>query len=113
MKKTARRPRVSRETAQPRVPKPHWRKLSASAWKTDLGGDRPEVIVLALSNDEFRRFHASTSAAKSFLDKHRFFKRKLIKVVFVNHAPNDDGASWLLIISHSLQSTAAVVAWQV
>lgn len=113
MKRSSRMPSRGKETAQPRVPKPHWRKLSASAWKTDLGGDRPEVVVLALSNDEFRKFHASTSAAKSFIDKRRFFKRKLIKVVFVNHAPNDDGTSWLLIISHSLQSTAAVVAWQV
>ncbi|HKV27419.1 MAG TPA: hypothetical protein VJN90_03990 [Candidatus Acidoferrales bacterium] len=84
-----------------------------SAWKTDLGGDRPEVVVLALSNEQFKKFHASTAAAKKFIDNGHFFKRKLIRVVFVNHAPNDNGTSWLLIISHSLQSTAAVVAWQV
>ncbi|HEV2617606.1 MAG TPA: hypothetical protein VGU63_13455 [Candidatus Acidoferrales bacterium] len=112
MKRTPQTSRRNRKPARLKVARPHWRKLSASAWKTDLGGRRPEVVVLALSNEEYRKFHASTTAAKRFIDRAHFFKRKLIKVVFVNHASSDDDSSWLLIISHSLQSTAAVVAWQ-
>ena len=113
MKRSPRVSRRARNATHPKVPKPHWRKLSASAWKTDLGGHLPEVVILALSNEEFRKFHASTKTAKSYIDSRGFLKRKLIKLVFVNMVPTDNGSSWLVVISHTYESTAAVLAYQV
>ncbi|HVA17687.1 MAG TPA: hypothetical protein VMV59_08245 [Candidatus Dormibacteraeota bacterium] len=102
----------NREEARLHLKAPHWRKLRKGVWKTDLGGDRPEVVILILSNAEFSKFHASTKAAKGYIDKHHFLKRKLIKVVFANQSPRDNGGDWTVIISHTIQSTAGVIAYQ-
>ncbi|MHB8525214.1 MAG: hypothetical protein ACYDD2_03545 [Candidatus Acidiferrales bacterium] len=112
MKKTAKARRPARKTMQP-FAAPRWRKLPNGVWKTDLGGKRPEVVILVLSNEEFRKFHASTTAAKRYIDRRHFLKRKLIKVVFANHAKNGDGGNWIVMISHTDYSTAAVLAYQV
>ena len=104
--------KANKEGIRSRFRIPRWRKLSARAWKTDLGGDLPEVVILVLSDEEFRKFHASTKAAKSYIDKRHLLKRKLIKVVFANESPSGDGGEWFVIISHTIQSTAAVVAFQ-
>ncbi|MGH9864797.1 MAG: hypothetical protein ACRD4H_05210 [Candidatus Acidiferrales bacterium] len=112
MKKTPRRSKPARKVT-PLFPTPRWRKLPKGVWKTDLGGKRPEVVILVLSNEEFRKFHASTRAAMSYIDKRRFLKRKLIKVVFANYAPNGNGGDWIVLIAHTDYSTAAVVSYQV
>jgi len=96
---------------RPLFPTPRWRKRAKGVWKTDLGGKLPEVVILVLSNEEFRKFHASTKAAMRYIDRRHFLKRKLIKVVFANQYSNGSG-DWILIISHTDYSTAAVVAYQ-
>jgi hypothetical protein len=55
-----------------------WKTLSKRAWKTDLGGKLPEVLILRMSDAEFQKFHASKDAAKKFLDELLFLKQKLI-----------------------------------
>jgi hypothetical protein len=89
-----------------------WQMLKEGASKTDLGPGLPEVAILKVSNEEFEKIHASKAAALKFLDNQHIFKRKLIKVVFCvvtrNHS---DG--WLLIIPHTPDSTACIIAWQI
>ncbi|MGH9727475.1 MAG: hypothetical protein ACRD4V_02650 [Candidatus Acidiferrales bacterium] len=111
MKKTARRPK-RRKPAQLKFVLPRWKMLSPAVWKTDLGDDLPEVVILMLSDEEFKKFHASTKAAKRYIDKRGFLKRKLIKVVFVNRVPNGNGGDWIVIIGHTVWSTAGVLAYQ-
>lgn len=102
----------TKKKVRPLFPTPRWRKRAKGVWKTDLGGRRPEVLILVLSNEEFRKFHASTKAAMLYIDRRHFLKRKLIKVVFANHAPNGKGGDWIVIIGHTDYSTAAVLAYQ-
>src|SRR5215472_4386055 len=75
-----------------------WHLLQPTVTKTDLGGDLPEVAILTLSNDQFQKI----------------FKKPLINVVFCGVTASDDGmGQWILIIPHTYQSTAFIVAWQV
>ncbi|MFI5073277.1 MAG: hypothetical protein WBE21_00235 [Candidatus Acidiferrales bacterium] len=113
MKKRGKRPKRGLKPMRAKFSTPRWKMLSRRVWKTDLGGDLPEVVILVLSNEEFRKFHASTAAAKRYIDDHHFLKRKLIKVVFVNRSSNDNGTLWLVVISHTIESTAAVIAYQI
>jgi len=96
-----------------RSPALAWKTLSPHAWKTDLGGELPEVLILRMSNKEFEKFHASEEAAKKFIDSLHFLKRKLINVVFCDVVPHKGGEEWYVVISHTTHSTAAVIAWQV
>jgi len=107
MKRTAQRKEMRLQ-----LKTPHWRKLRKGVWKTDLGGDRPEVVILTMSNDEFREFRASSKAAKTYIDRRSLLKRKLIKVVFASVVPNKKGGSWFVIVTHTLWSTGGIVAWQ-
>ncbi|HXW56227.1 MAG TPA: hypothetical protein VEJ67_10790 [Candidatus Cybelea sp.] len=92
---------------------PQWQKLSEVVWKTDLGADRPEVVILQMPDDDFRRFHTSTAAAKNYLDKCRYLKRELIAVIFGEVVPQPgDGGVWTIVVTHTVKSTAVVVAWQ-
>jgi len=102
----------AKKKVRPLFPTPRWRKRAKGVWKTDLGGRRPEVVILVLSNEEFREFHASTKAAMRYIDRRHFLKRKLIKVVFANHVASGSGGDWITIISHTDYSTAAVVSYQ-
>ncbi len=108
-----RAPSFAQEATQQKVPAPSWQTLSEGAWKTDLGVDQPEVVILRLSNEEFGKFHASKKAAKDYIDDHHFLKRKLIKVVFCDVQPAKDGHGWIVIVTHTAHSTAAIVAWQI
>lgn len=94
------------------VPPTKWRKLAKNVWKTDLGRDLPEAVVLRMSDEEFSEFHSSTRVAKSYLDRHKYLKRKLIKLVFTSVKRNGKGCEWTLIVIHTLQSTGFVTAWQ-
>lgn len=89
-----------------------WKMLSAGAYKTDLGDGLPEVAILKLSDDQFAQIYASKEAAMAYLDNQQIFKRKLIEVVFCDVTPNKGGGTWILIIPHTLHSTASIVAWQ-
>jgi hypothetical protein len=90
-----------------------WKTLSERAWKTDMGGELPEVLILKMSNTEFNKFHASEDAAKKFLDSLHFLKRKLINVVFCDVVPHKGDDEWFVIVTHTTHSTAAVIAWQI
>jgi len=90
-----------------------WQMLQKSVSKTDLGPGLPEVAILVVSNDQFEKIHASEDAAKAYLDSQRIFKKKLIKAVFCNVEASKDGTSWILIISHTVYSTASIVAWEI
>ncbi|HEV2205160.1 MAG TPA: hypothetical protein VGR36_01390 [Candidatus Acidoferrales bacterium] len=94
------------------VPPARWRKLAKNVWKTDLGRDLPEVVVLRMSDEEFKEFHSSVRVAKNFLDKRKYLKRKLIKLVFTSVKRNTKCGEWTLIVVHTLQSTGFVTAWQ-
>lgn len=61
---------------------PPWQTLSRDAWKTDLGDDLPGVLVLELSNEDYKEFQTSEAAAMKYLDDRKYMKRELIKVVF-------------------------------
>jgi hypothetical protein len=91
---------------------PQWQKLSEDVWKTDLGADWPEVVILQMSQDDFKDFHSSTAAAMGYIDKRGYLKRKLIQIVFGEVVTRDDGGVWTIIITHTVRSTAVVVAWQ-
>ncbi len=90
-----------------------WHLLQPNVTKTDLGGILPEVIILTLSNEQFEKIHASTAAAKEYLNDQKIFKKPLLKVIFCNVKSNAGGAQWILIIPHTYQSTGCIVAWQV
>jgi len=90
-----------------------WKTLSERAWKTDMGGEHPEVLILKMSDAEFKKFHASEDAAKKFLDSLHFLKRKLINVVFCDVVPHTGDEEWFVIVTHTTHSTAAVIAWQI
>lgn len=90
-----------------------WKALAKGRWKTDLGGDLPEVVILHLANSEFQKFHGSVKAAMSYLDRRGYFKRKLIKLVFADVVPCPGGGPWFVVVTHTMHSTAVVVAWQV
>jgi len=90
-----------------------WKTLSERAWKTDMGGEQPEVLILMMSDAEFKNFHASEDAAKKFLDSLHFLKKKLINVVFCDVVPHKGDDEWFVIVTHTTHSTAAVIAWQI
>ena len=92
---------------------PSWQTLSEHQWKTDLGGELPEVLILKMSNDEFEKFHASKKAAKAYIDGTHFLKRKLINVVFCDIVKHKGDEEWFVIVIHTTHSTATVVAWQI
>jgi hypothetical protein len=108
-----RAPSFAQEAAQQKSAAPSWQTMSERAWKTDLGGEKPEVLILKMSNEEFEKFHASKKAAMDYIDDHHFLKKKLIKVVFCDIVPHKDGEEWYVIVPHTTHSTAVVVAWQI
>lgn len=91
-----------------------WHLLQPTATKTDLGGDLPEVAILTLSNDDFMKINGNRDVAMKYLIDQGIFKKKLLNVVFCGVTPSNDGSGqWILIIPHTYQSTAYIVAWQV
>jgi hypothetical protein len=103
----------AQEAAPQKAPTPSWQRLPEDVWKTDLGADRPEVVIFKLSNEEFAKFHRSKKAAKDYIDSHQFLNRKVNKVVYVDVVPAADGHGWLLVIIHSPHSTVGVLALQI
>ena len=103
----------AQEAAPQKTPTPSWQMLSEDVWKTDLGADRPEVVILRMSNEEFEKFHRSKKAAKEYIDNRHLLKRKVIKVMYIDVVPVAGGRAWLLIFNHSIHSTVGVLAWQI
>ncbi len=102
----------AQEEAKFKLPPLEWKMLKEGVSKTDLGPGLPEVAILKVSNDQFKKIHASKAAARKYLDDQHIFKKKLIKVIFCAVTPNDSDG-WILIVSHTAQSTATIVAWQI
>ena len=91
-----------------------WHLLQPTVTKTDLGGDLPEVAILTLSNDQFQKINGNKDAAMKYFMAQKIFKKPLVNVVFCGVTASDDGTGqWILIIPHTYQSTAFIVAWQV
>lgn len=91
-----------------------WHLLQPNATKTDLGGDLPEVAILTLSNDDFMKINGNRDAAMKYLIDQGIFKKKLLNVIFCGVTQSADGTGqWILIIPHTYESTAYIVAWQV
>lgn len=91
--------------------KPSWHELSEHAWKTDLGPDKPELLLLRVSKEEFEKLHANEKAAREYLD--RFLKKPLNNLSFSHvQAAQANGGEWYLIVVHTPSSTGRVVAWQ-
>ncbi|SRR6266403_6314328 len=103
----------AREEAKVDLASLKWQLLKEGAAKTDMGEGLPEVAILVVSNDQFKKIRASKKAAKEYLDSQHIFKRKLIKVVFCDVTPSDDGDGWILLLPHTPHSTASISAWQI
>ena len=103
----------AREEARVDLASLKWQMLKEGAAKTDMGEGLPEVAILIVSNDQFKKIHASEHAAKEYLEDQHIFKRKLIKVVFCDVTPSDDGDGWILLMPHTPRSTASISAWQI
>jgi hypothetical protein len=95
-------------------PPPQWQTLSATAHKTDLGETLPELVILRLSEQTFKKFSKSKKAAMKFIDDLRILKQKLINLIFADIVPSigGPGGEWICIIIHTTKSTASVVGWQ-
>jgi hypothetical protein len=91
-----------------------WQMLQKWVSKTDLGPGLPEVAILVVSNDQFNQIYPGKKlAAMKSLDDQKIFKKKLIDVVFCDVQGSKSGTQWILIIGHTLHSTASIVAWQI
>jgi len=111
----ARAPIFAQEAEKQKPSAPSWQPLSEGVWKTDLGDGRPEVVVMKMSNEDFEKLHKSKRAWMDYLDNHRYLKRKLIKIVFIDvvYAKNGSGHGWWICVPHSPHSTAGILAWQI
>jgi hypothetical protein len=90
-----------------------WNLLQPTVTKTDMGDGLPEVAILTMPDDQFQKISSDKNAAKKYLDSQKIFKRALIDVVFCDVTPSKDGGQWILIVPHTLHSTASIVAWQI
>ncbi len=95
-------------------PPPQWQTLSATAHKTDLGEGLPEVVILLLSDQAYKKFVKSKKAAMKFIDGLHILKQKLINLIFADQVPSviGPGGEWIAIVIHTTRSTATVVGWQ-
>jgi hypothetical protein len=90
-----------------------WQMLQKWVSKTDMGPGLPEVAILVVSDDQFQKIHASKTAAMKYFDDQKIFKQKLIDLVFCDVYGGKYGTSWILIVPHTLHSTASITAWQI
>jgi hypothetical protein len=90
-----------------------WQMLQKWASKTDMGRGLPEVAILIVSDDTFQKIYASKTAAMKYFDDQKIFKQKLVDLVFCDVNEAKFGTNWILIVPHTLHSTASVTAWQI
>src|SRR5215471_4479919 len=96
------------DVVQPNLASLKWQLLQPGVTKTDMGNGLPEVAILILTDAQFQKISVSKDAAKKYLDDQKIFKRPLIDVVFCDVTPSKDGGQWILIIPHTLHSTASI-----
>ena len=97
------------------MPPPFWELISERVYKTDLGDDKPEVVITLMSDAAFKKFRKTKSGAKNYIDGLRILKQKLNAVEFTDTIPCGNGrgiTEWLVVIIHTTKSTAYIVAWQ-
>lgn len=96
------------------VPPSKWRKIAKNAWKTDLGVDLLEIVIVEMSDEEYRKFRSSESAAKKFINRHKYLKKPTRGVVFTKGAPRrgKDAETWVVAITHTRDSMVYTVASQ-
>jgi hypothetical protein len=95
------------------MPPPYWQLISERVYKTDLGDDKPEVLIILMGNEAFRKFSQTKKSAIAYIDGLHILKQKLNDIVFADVVPQQiDGGEWFVIVSHTTHSTAAIVAWQ-
>jgi hypothetical protein len=97
------------------MPPPFWELISERVYKTDLGDDKPEVVITLMSDPAFKKFRKTKTGAKAYLDGLKILKQKLNAVEFTDTIPcgnSRGGTEWLVIITHTTKSTAYIVAWQ-
>jgi hypothetical protein len=96
------------------MPPPFWQLISQRVYKTDLGEGQPEVVIILMPNQAFKKFSKSKKAAAEYIDGLHFLKAKLNKLVFAAIVPEKNSVSdWLVIITHTTHSTVAIVAEQI
>jgi len=88
--------------------KPEWKSVSPGVWKTDLGEGQPEIAILRLSDDDYKEL---VKNPKSFLDSRHVFRHKLNKAEAVGDDPPPTGGGWIVIATHTPNSTSSYVAW--
>lgn len=97
------------------VPPSKWRKLAKNAWKTDLGTGLLELVVVEMSNEEYRKFRSSPRAAKKFINDHKYLKKPAREVVFTKGAPSrgtGGDMGWIALIAHTPDSMVLVASSQ-
>lgn len=95
------------------VPPSKWRKIAKNAWKTDLGAGLPEIVVVEMSNEEYRKFRSSGRAAKKYINDRKFLKKPTRGVVFTKGAPlpgKGGDFEWLALLIHTVDSMAYAAA---
>ncbi len=112
MKRSTRNGRRLAPIKIPKLRKPNWKRKRGGAWYTDLGGKLPDMAVLCMTNAEFKKFRASRKAAMNYIDRRHILKRKLINLVFGSIVRNKTDHGWVVMMAHTLHSTAVITAWQ-
>lgn len=90
-------------------PDPRWKAAGPGRWKTALGPDYPEIVLLYLSNDDYKKFSANP---KTYVDDLHILAKKINKVVAGEIVPGKGAAPWCVHIIHTPNSTVTYVAWQ-
>jgi hypothetical protein len=72
----ARAPIFAQEAGQQKPAAPLWQPLSEGVWKTDLGDERPEVVIVKMSNDEFDKLRQS-SLLEEKTDRYRVYRCRI------------------------------------
>ena len=92
---------------------PTWKNLAPNIWKTDLGDDLPEIIVLRVSHDEFTKMTESHDAAMAYFDEPGYLKRKLVNCEILRLLGEKGSTEdWLICGFHKTESWLQMTAWQ-
>lgn len=97
------------------MPPSKWRKLAKNVWKTDLGAGLPEIVVVEMSNEEYRKFRSSKNTAMKYINDHKFLKKPTREVVFTKGAPlrgKGGDFGWIVLIGHTPDSMVLIAASQ-
>jgi hypothetical protein len=84
-------------------------KQTKNGWITKLGAGRPEIVVLQLTDDEYKQM---LKRPKAYFEKLRIFSKKPNKVKFCVTYSGSKGCVWNIVITHTPNSTLAVTSWQ-